>query len=196
MQSNLFYLRVEISVSIKTATLPGFTVLQGLGQLCKFVSLWLVSISPQYADGCVCKIKICCYISVKLAQGRYKDFGFISALVSKIFPHLKSCSMPVSILGCIYMESITCAQISEKDLKSHVATHKIFSRLSLSAMPEPLHALTDGPRVGHKFLAFQSIPYGQTWNGMEILLLPHEGELWKTKFQCTNCLTCPSSHLT
>lgn len=125
------YLRVEISVSIKRTTLPGFTVLQGLGQLCKFVSLLLVSMSLQYIDGCVCKIKICCYISVKLAQGRYKDFSFISALVSKMFLHLKSCSMPVSILGYIHMEGITCPQISENDLKIHVATYKIFSRLTV-----------------------------------------------------------------
>lgn len=125
------YLRVKISVSIKRTTLPGFTVLQGLGQLWKFVSLWLVSISLQYADGCVYKIKICCYISVKLAQGRYKDLGFISAFVSKMFLHLKSCSMPVSILGCIYTEGLTCSQISEKAFKRCKATYKDFSRLKV-----------------------------------------------------------------
>lgn len=35
--------------------------------------------------------------------------------------------MPVPILGSIYMEDLTCSQISEKVLKRHVATYKLFS---------------------------------------------------------------------
>lgn len=180
---------MKISVSIKRTTLPGFTVLQRLGQLWKFVPLWLVSISLQYADGCVYKIKICCYISVKLAQGRYKDLGFISAFVSKMFLHLKSCSMPVSILGCIYTEGLTCSQISEKAFKRCKATYKDFSRLKVWVQCLELCTLwqmvqDSGANSWHSkayHLAGPEIRY--------ILLLPQEGELWKPNF---NEKTAPS----
>lgn len=43
--------------------------------------------------------------------------------------------MPVSICDCIYMEDFTCSQISEKVLKRHVATYKIFGWLKASLKP-------------------------------------------------------------
>lgn len=67
------------------------------------------------------------------------------------------------------------------------------ANLKLSAMPETYHSLTDGPWLGCQLLTFQNIPWGwtQTWTRVKfllIILLPHEGELWKTNFHAQTAL--------
>lgn len=81
----------------------------------------------QYADGYVSKTKICCYISIKLTEGRYKDLLFISILVSKMLLHLKHFLQFASIYFELYLHGrFNLLSNLSKGLKKDMWLHTSF----------------------------------------------------------------------